>query len=57
MKLPKIRLPSPRKAESTVSELAILAGFLMVMYGLHQVYPPLMWVIGGLWLMFPARKE
>ena len=57
MKLPKIRLPSLRKTESTLAELAILAGFLMVMYGLHQVYPPLMWVIGGLWLMFPARKE
>ena len=51
-KLPRIRLPSPRN--ETAQELAVLAGFLMLLKGLWDVYPPAMWIIGGLWLMFPG---
>ena len=54
-KLPKIRLPSIK--HETIQELAILAGFLMLLNGLYDIYPPAMWIIGGIWLMLPARKE
>ena len=51
MKLPKIRLPSP----DTIQELALVAGFLMLFYGLHSIYPPLAWVVcGGLLMLFGA---
>ena len=51
LKLPKIRLPSRAVFEDILQELAIMAGFFMLGYGLYQVWPPLMWVICGLSLM------
>ncbi len=56
-KLPKIRLPSIKIKHEIIQELAILAGFLMLLNGLYDIYPPAMWIIGGIWLMLPARKE
>ena len=56
LKLPKIRLPSFKKAGETIQELAILAGFLMLLKGLWDIYPPLMWIIGGAWLMIPGKR-
>lgn len=52
--LPKIRLPSIN--HEVVQELAVLAGFCMFLKGLWDVYPPLMWIIGGLWLMIPGKR-
>lgn len=56
LKLPKIRFHSLRIKREAAQELAILAGFLMVARGLYMVYPPAMWIICGLWLMFPAKR-
>ena len=59
LKLPKIRLPSSEKAYDWISELAMLAGFLMFGYGLYLVFPPAMFVICGICLFifgFPARR-
>lgn len=56
-KPPKIRLPSLKITSETIQELAILAGFLMLLKGLWMVYPPLMWIAGGLWLMLPAQNR
>lgn len=33
---------------SIVLDLAALAGFASVMYGCHEVYAPLPWIVGGL---------
>jgi len=55
-KLPKIRLPSLQIKHEVIQELAILAGFLMLLKGLWDVYQPLMWIIGGLWLILPGRR-
>ncbi|WP_459998541.1 hypothetical protein [Paradesulfitobacterium aromaticivorans] len=54
IKLPKIRLPSLKISSGILQELALLAGFLMLLHGLWMVYPPIMWIIGGLWLMLPG---
>ena len=56
LKLPKIRLPSLKIKHETVQELALLAGFLMLLKGLWDIYPPLMWILGGIWLMLPAKR-
>ncbi|MHB1126866.1 MAG: terminase TerL endonuclease subunit [Bacillota bacterium] len=56
VRMPKIRLPSLKINNEVIQELAMLAGFLMVMKGLWMVYPPAMWIIGGLWLAFPGKK-
>jgi hypothetical protein len=56
LKLPKIRLPSLKIKHEAVQELALLAGFLMLLKGLWDIYPPLMWIIGGLWLMLPGKR-
>jgi hypothetical protein len=56
LKLPKIRLPSIKKLNGTIQELAILAGFLMLLKGLWDIYPPMMWIIGGIWLMVPGKR-
>jgi len=55
VKFPKIRLPSFKISNETIQELAILAGFLMFLKGLWDIYPPLMWIIGGFWLMIPGK--
>jgi hypothetical protein len=57
LKLPKIRLPSPKFYNEAIQELAMLAGFLMLLKGLYDIYPPLMWIIGGLWLMLPPGRR
>lgn len=56
-KLPKIRLPSFKIKSETLQELALLAGFLMVLRGLWLIYPPAMWIIGGIYLMLPAQRR
>ncbi len=56
-KPPKIRLPSLKIPNGFFEELAILAGFLMVLRGLWLIYPPLMWIFGGIWLMLPAKRR
>ena len=38
LKLPRIRLPSREKAYDWLSELAMLAGFLLFGYGLYLFY-------------------
>jgi hypothetical protein len=55
--LPRIRLPSIKNKTETIEELTILVGFLMVVYGLYSIYPPLMWILAGLWLMFPGKRR
>lgn len=57
LKLLKIRLPSLRNQNETIQELAMLAGFLMFLKGLYDIYPPLMWIVGGLWLMLPPGRR
>lgn len=56
LKLPRIRLPSLKIQNDIIQELAMLAGFLMVMRGLWMIYPPVMWIVGGLWLALPGKK-
>ena len=56
IKLPKIRLPCLKIKSETTQELAMLAGFFMCLKGLYDIYPPVMWIIGGAWLMMPGRK-
>ena len=56
IKLPKIRLPCLKIKSETIQELAMLVGFLMCLKGLHDIYPPVMYIIGGIWLMLPCRK-
>lgn len=51
MKLPKIRLPSDQKAADIIQESALVGGFLMLFFGLYQLYPPLAWIICGCLLM------
>jgi hypothetical protein len=44
--------------EDLIQEAAIVGGFLMLMKGLYMVYPPSMWIIGGLLLIllgFPLK--
>lgn len=59
IKLPKIkiRLPSLKIKAQTIQELALLAGFLMLMRGLWLIYPPAMWIVGGIYLMLPAQQR
>jgi hypothetical protein len=57
LKLPKIRLLSFKVKSETTQELALLGGFLMLLKGLHDVYPPAMWIIGGIYLMLPAQSQ
>lgn len=55
LRFPRIRLPSIWIKHEIIQELAVLAGFLMVLKGLWDIYPPLMWILGGVWLMFPGK--
>lgn len=62
-KLPKIRLPSINisrdKAQDTAQEIAFWAGLTMVSKGLYMIWPPLMWIIFGLgliWFSLPGKK-
>lgn len=55
-KLPKIRLPSLDIPSETVRTLAAVAGFFMALYGIWLIYPPAMWIIGGIYLMLPAKN-
>ncbi|MEN6325799.1 MAG: hypothetical protein ABFD18_06295 [Syntrophomonas sp.] len=56
LKLPRIRHPSIKITNQNIQELALLAGFLMILKGLYMIYPPLMWILGGLYLMLPTNK-
>jgi hypothetical protein len=56
IKFPRIRLPSVKIAATSIQELAMLAGFLMLLRGLWMWWPPLMWMLGGLWLMLPGKE-
>ena len=58
LKLPRIRLPSTDKAYDWLSELAMLAGFFMLGYGIWLIYHPAMWIICGVILLlfgFPRK--
>ena len=60
LKLPKIRLPSAEKTYDLISELAMLAGFLLFGYGLYMVYPPACFIICGICIFifgFPGRAK
>lgn len=60
MKFPHIRLPSQQKIETTVRETCLVAGFLMFARGLWLIYPPVMWLVCGLalvWCGLPPRRE
>jgi len=46
----------PSIPASAVKEATVLAGFFMVAYGLYSIYPPVMWILCGAWLMIPAKK-
>ncbi|MBO8169972.1 MAG: hypothetical protein H0Z35_12430 [Thermoanaerobacteraceae bacterium] len=57
-KLPKIRLPSRKTAQNIVQEAAFWAGLFMFGKGLYMIWPPLMWLIIGLgliWVSLPTR--
>jgi hypothetical protein len=63
LKLPKIMVKIPRisseKLHDYASEAAMTGGFLMLLKGLYMIYPPTMWIIGGILLIllgFPARR-
>lgn len=47
----------PKINADTLQELAIVAGFFMLGYGLWQIYPPLAWVICGLLLLMFGAPE
>jgi hypothetical protein len=56
-KKPKI---SPEKLNDYISETAMIGGFFMLLKGLYTIYPPAMWIIGGILLIllgFPARRR
>ena len=36
---------------SEIQELALVAGFIALFYGIHQIYPPAAWIINGVLLM------
>ena len=52
LKLPKIRLPSQQKIDEIFRETCLVAGFVMFGRGLWLIWPPLMWLICGVLLMF-----
>ena len=59
LKMPKVRLPSREKISDFISELAIVAGFLMLGYGIYLIYPPAMFIICGaclMWFGFPKGR-
>lgn len=48
-----------RYMHDVVSEAAIIGGFFMLMKGLYMIYPPVMWIVGGILIFllgFPAKK-
>ena len=58
LKLPRIRLPSKDTTYDWLSELAMLAGFLLFGYGLYLIYPPACYIICGISLFvfgFPGK--
>ncbi|AYB41043.1 hypothetical protein [Brevibacillus laterosporus] len=58
--LSKILEKRPKITVENVREACLLVGFFSFGYGLWQVYPPSMWIICGLMVLFvglPARKE
>jgi len=47
------------KLYDILSELAMAAGFLLLVYGVYQIYAPAAYIIGGAGLFlfgFPARR-
>jgi quinol-cytochrome oxidoreductase complex cytochrome b subunit len=49
----------PKKTYDILSELAMIAGFLLFVFGIYLIYPPAACVIGGAGLFalgFPASK-
>lgn len=60
LRLPVIRMPERAKIENFVSDAAMIGGFLMLLKGLYMIYPPTMWIIGGILVFlfgFPARRR
>jgi hypothetical protein len=57
VKLPKIHLPRFKMNSETIIELAMLVGFFMLLKGLYDIYPPAMWIIGGIYLMLPIQRR
>lgn len=41
----------PKLTQDILQELALVAGFFMLGYGLYQIYPPMAWTVCGLLLL------
>jgi hypothetical protein len=64
LKFPKIQVTIPKisseKLQEHISEAAMIGGILILLKCLYMIYPPSMWIIGGILLMllgFPARRK
>jgi len=55
----KFRAIKAKITPEFVKETCILVGFAMVLRGLWLIYPPAMWIIGGMaliWFGMPGKK-
>jgi hypothetical protein len=53
-----MKLPRYEKIQDFVQEAALIGGFLMLLRGLYLIFPPIMWIIGGILLIligFPLK--
>jgi len=53
-----MKFKTPKITESTIKEIAIVAGFISLTHGLWLIQPAVAWVIGGitlLWFGFPGK--
>ena len=40
------------KIKQNLPDLFMLVGFIAALYGIHCIYPPAMWIVGGSALIF-----
>jgi hypothetical protein len=55
----KIRAVKAKITPENVKETCLLVGFFMLLRGLWLIWPPIMWIIGGILLMWfglPGKK-
>ena len=60
LKLPRFRVLKPRITTKHVKEACLAAGLLFLARGLWLIYPPAMWLVCGvvlIWLAMPERGE
>lgn len=60
LKLPRIRWPTGHQIDDWIREACLLAGFGVLVWGIHLIYHPAAWIIGGILLLYagwPAGKR